>query len=157
VDPYDTVIVLEIGDRFPRVARGFEANNLPARLDLYAWAGRFNGEDLRYDKASMSVSNFRRAANNFNQVQWYNYDALNGAYDVEITYACDDVAAGSDFRLGALTGRIEGTGGQFVTKRIGALQIRSTDQTINFGLPNDDRSASMRLKKITLTRKDTQS
>lgn len=153
VDPYDTVIALEIGDREPRVAHGFEAGNLPARLELYAWTGRLNGEELRYDKATASVSNFRSAKSNANQVQWYNYEALNGEYDVELTYACDDAAAGSDFRLGTITGQIEGTGGQFVTKKIGAMQIRSTDQTINFGLPKDDKSASVRLKKITLVKK----
>jgi alpha-L-fucosidase len=153
VDPYDTVIALEIPDAAPRVARGFEAGNLPARLDLYSWSGRLNGEELRYDKNTYSVTNFKHAATNSNQVQWYNYEALNGAYDVELTYACDDAAAGSGFKLGSITGKIEGTGGRFATKKIGTLQLSPRDQVFAFSLPDDDKSAALRLQKITLTRK----
>jgi alpha-L-fucosidase len=161
-DPSDTVLVLDIADRTPRLAPGYEANNLPSRLDLYAWTGRFAGEELRYDKATASVTNFKYVATMGNQVQWYNYEALNGEYDVEVTYACDDAAAGSAFRLAigagrqesprsAITGTIQGTGGQFVSRRLeGPLQIRAADQTINFSLPKDDKSASLRLKKSTL-------
>ncbi len=53
-----------------------------------------------------------------------------------------------------LPGRVEGTGGRFVTKRVeGTLRIGAGDQHISFGLPDDDKSAGVRVQKITLIRK----
>jgi alpha-L-fucosidase len=164
VDPYNTVLVLDIADRAPRVAPPFAANSMPSRLDLYSWTARFRGEELRYDKPSMSVSNFRKADSYENELWWYNYEALNGDYEVEITYACDNAAAGSAFRVGVakgnnapyqeLKGRIEATNGAFTTKRLaGTLHVASTDQHITFSLPADDQSAAVRVRKITLARK----
>jgi hypothetical protein len=49
---------------------------------------------------------------------------------------------------------VEGTGGQFVTKPVeGTIQIGPETQHIIFGLPADEKSASMRVQKITLTKR----
>ncbi|MGH9627176.1 MAG: alpha-L-fucosidase, partial [Bryobacteraceae bacterium] len=164
VDPYDTVLVLDIADQAPRVAAGRAQNQLPARLDLYAWTARFRGEELRYDKQSMSASNFRKAESFQNELWWYPYESLQGEYEVEITYASDNRIAGSPFRIGlhrdnqgpytALSGKVEPTGGRFITRRVeGTLRIGTSDQHISFGLPEDDKSAGMRVQKITLIRR----
>lgn len=164
VDPYDTVLVLEIADASPRVADGYRSDQLPQKLDLYAWTARLRGEEIRYDKASMSASQFRKVATERNELLWYPYEALQGDYEMEITYSCADADAGSDFRFGVARSntaparqfiqKVEGTGGQFVTKKIpGVLNILPTDQQIAFTLPDDDRSANMRVRKVTLIRR----
>lgn len=164
VDPYDTVLVLDIADQTPRVAAGYGRDQLPARLDLYAWTARLRGEELRYDRKTVSASNFRKADREQNELWWYPYGALSGDYDVDVTYACDDATAGSAFRVGAaksnqgadrsVRGVTEATGGKFVTRRIsGALQISPGDQHVSFSLPDDDKSAGIRVQKITLIRR----
>jgi alpha-L-fucosidase len=164
VDPHDTVLVLEIADQQPKVAAGYAKDTLPKRLDLYSWTARFRGEELRYDKPSLSVSNFRKAAQFENELWWYPYESLEGDYDVEVTYACDDAAAGSAFRIGVhkgnqgpyqeLRGRVEGTGGKFANRKVtGSLRINRADQQVSFALPDDDKSAGIRVQKLTLTRR----
>ena len=166
VDPYDTVVVLEIADQKPRVAKGYSRDELPARLDLPAWIARLRGEEIRYDRKTAGATNFRKAGREQNELWWYPYGALNGEYEVEVTYACDNAAAGSPFRIGlhkgnqapylALPGKIEGTGGRFVSKRLpGTLRIGPDDQHISFGLPDDDKSASVRVQKLTLIRRSS--
>lgn len=161
VDPYDTVITLDIADEAPRVAEGFKAGELPERLDLYAWNARLRGEEMRYDKASRSASGFVGVERERNQLWWYNYGALDGDYAVEVTYACDDSTAGSPFQVGVSRSNrgpaegvgetIEGTGGEFVTKPVeGVIRVAPDTQRVQFDLPQDDRSASLRLRKITL-------
>jgi len=167
VDPYDTVIVLELAEEAPRVAPGYGSTVLPDRLDLYAWTARLRGEDLRYDKRSASVTNFVKAETFENELWWYPYGYLDGEFEIEVTYACEDRLAGSTFRIGvhpgnqgmtqSLQGRIEGTGGKFLTRRLpGSLKITPADQHLSFALPEDDRSAGVRLRKITLVRKGPQ-
>jgi hypothetical protein len=161
LDPYDTVLVLDIADEQPKVAAGFGADQLPDRLDLYSWVARFRGEEVRYDWDTFSASNFSKAEQFPNELWWYPYKSLNGDYTVEITYACDDAAAGSTFRIAAqqrgapaasvLEGTIEGTRGMFVTKRLeGSLSVRPETEYIGFGLPENDKSAAVRVQKITL-------
>ncbi len=164
VDPYDSVIALDIADEQPRVAPGFGRDELPERLDLYSWTARLRGEELRYDKPSKSASGFNHADTFQNELWWYNYGALDGDYGVEVTYACDNAIAGSPFQIGvsqsngppptALRGAIEGTGGKFVTKPVeGVIHVGPDSQHITFGLPDDDKSAGLRLEKITLIKK----
>lgn len=163
VDPYNTVVVLELADQQPRVAAEYRYDRLPDRLDLYAWSARLRGEEIRYDRATLSATNFLHAEAERNELWWYPYGALNGVYQVEVTYACQDKAAGSPFRIAVhrgnqapqlLRGRIEPTGGKFVTRALeGAIRIEPRDQYISFSLPEDDTSASLRLRKITLIRR----
>lgn len=164
VDPWDTVVVLEIADQQPKVAEGFRADQLPARLDLHAWVARLRGEEIRYDWATSSATQFKRFERESNSLAWYPYKSLDGVYDVELTYACDDSSAGSKFRLaserrgappdGVIEGVVEGTGGKFVTKKLnGAIPVRPGTEIISFGLAGDDKSAPMKVQKITLVRR----
>jgi alpha-L-fucosidase len=164
VDPYNTVIVLEIADEAPRVAPDRRYDRILAQVDLWAWTARLRGEEIRYDRASLSATNFHKAETERNELWWYPYGSLEGEYRVELTYACSDAAAGSVFRIGVhrgnqpphheLRGRIEGTGGKFVTRPVdGALRISPDDLFISFSLPEGDASASLQLRKLTLIRK----
>jgi hypothetical protein len=54
----------------------------------------------------------------------------------------------------AVKGRIEGTQGRFVEKKLeGSLPIDSGDQHISLSLPEDDKSAGVRVRKVTLIRR----
>ena len=164
VDPHNTVLVLEIAEEKPRVAAGYAHDKLPERLELYSWTARFRGEELRYDQKTATASNFRHASTFQNELWWYPYGTVQGEFDVEVTYACENGIAGSAFRVGVhkgnqdpyqvLRGRVEGTNGKLVTKSVpGTLRIGSDDQHVSFGLPDDDKSAGVRVQKIALKRR----
>lgn len=159
-DAWDTVVVLEHEGEQVRVAGGYRADQLPNRLDLYAWVARLQGEEIRYDWATSSATQFKRFERENNSLAWYPYKSLDGSYEIEITYACDDSIAGSKFRLaasgrdgGSVQGTIEGTGGKFVTRKVaGKLAIRPNTGAVTFALDGDDRSAGVKVQKITLVR-----
>ncbi|HPT25972.1 MAG TPA: alpha-L-fucosidase [Bryobacteraceae bacterium] len=162
-DVNDTVVVVEIADSQAKVADGHRAGQLPARLDLFAWESRLRGEEVRYDFVTQSAHGFRRFQSETNMLYWYPYKALEGSYQVELTYACDDAVAGSNYRLfvddrskpanGSIEGVINGTGGKFVTVKLpGRLDVTKQTNTIAFQLQGDDKSAPMKLRKITLVR-----
>ncbi len=161
VDANDSVLVVNLADQTPRIAATHRAGVIPARLDLNAWESRLRGEEVRYDWATTSATNFKKFAQESNALWWYPYKALDGNYSVEITYACDNAAAGSKFRIsadirgaqpvGQVEGVIEGTGGKFVTKKLpGTLRVTQATDFLNFGLTDDDKSASVKVQKITL-------
>jgi alpha-L-fucosidase len=164
VDPYNTVVVLVLADPVPRVAPGYRAEDIPDRVELWAWTARLHGEEIRYDRASRSATRFVKVDSPANELRWYPYGALAGDYEVELTYACENRIAGSRFRVGvhpsntemtqSLAGKIEPTGGRFLTRRLpGALTLGPADLFLSFSLPEDDRSAGMRLQKLTLIRR----
>lgn len=162
LDPYNTVIALDLEGSDVRVADGFRAGQLPNRLDLYAWVARLRGEEIRYDFETQSASHFKVFQQENNVLLWYPYGSLDGTYEVEMTYACPDAAAGSKFLLSSerrgagaderLAGVIQGTGGKFATRKLGRLTVRPQTTAIQFRLVEDDRSESMKLRKITLIR-----
>jgi alpha-L-fucosidase len=162
VDPWDTVITLEIADDQPRVANGYRADQLPKRLDLYAWTARLRGEEIRYDWTTSSASGFQRFEREANALTWYPSKSLDGAYGVEITYACNDSIAGSRFRLAtegrgggqAIESIVKGTGGRFVTRKLpGSLVIKPETGAVTLGLAGDDRSAGVKVRRITLVKR----
>ena len=163
VDPYDTVLALEIDGAEPRVADGYRAGQIPDRFDLYAWTARLRGEEIRYDWDAQSATNFKRFERETNGLWWYPYKSLEGEYEVELTYSCPGAAAGSRFRLSAarrgqpvrssVDGAIEATDGKFATKKVnGRITVGRETEYISFDLIGDDKSAPMKLRKITLTR-----
>lgn len=161
VDPYDSVLVAEIDGDAPKIAAGYGADEVPAKLDLYAWVGHLRGEEIRYDWATQSASGFKKFENASNALVYFPYKALDGDYDVEVTYSCANDAAGGKFQIvagrrganpdGRVEGTIEKTGNQFVTRKAGRLTVRPQTGQIIFDLL-DDKSAAVKIRKITLSR-----
>ena len=161
-DPYDSVIVLDLKGEQPKVADGYRADQMPAKLDLYAWVARLRGEEIRYDWKAQAATQFKQFQAESNGLLWYPYKSLDGQYEVEVTYSCPDNAAGSTFRIASetrrkppeseLTGTVEKTGGKFITRKLnGKLIVTPGTDHISFGLAGEnDKSAPMSLKKITL-------
>jgi alpha-L-fucosidase len=161
VGSFSSVMALELAGEKPKVAAGYRVGDQPERLDLYAWVSRLRGEEVRYDWRTKSASGFKEQQQDRNSLAWYPYKSLDGEYEVEITYACDDAAAGSKFKLSsdvrgqpalsAIEGTVEATAGKFVTKRIeGKLAVKPAVETVSFQLTGDDKSAAMKVQKITL-------
>ena len=54
---------------------------------------------------------------------------------------------------GSLNGVVEGTSGKFVTKKLaGKIAVRPETDHISFALADDDKSAAVHVRKITLIR-----
>jgi hypothetical protein len=165
-DPFNTVIVLKIADEQAKVLPEYRFDTEPAVRHLYAWEARLRGEEFGYDWETQSAYNFIDGTRPRNELRWYNFPKVEGDYLVDIEYACDDADAGSPFRLSSrriqweaentesseISGVIEGTSGKFETKHLGKMKIYSPECTIVFGLKDDFRSASVRVRKLILTK-----
>jgi alpha-L-fucosidase len=91
---------------------------------------------------------------------WAGWDLtvrVPGTFDVEVTYACEDAAAGSDYIIELagrkLTGKVEGTGGwdKFITKKLGRFRIDSTGRrTLTVRATTMPRGAVMNLAEVNL-------
>jgi len=164
--PICPIVVLDIADEQAVVAREYRHDTEPAVRHLYAWEARLRGEEFRYDWETQSAYNFIDGTRPRNELRWYNFPPAEGEYYVDIEYACDDEQAGSPFRISSrriqweaentesseLAGVIEGTGGAFAITRLGKMKIFSPECTIVFGLKDDFRSASVKVRKLVLTR-----
>ena len=165
-DQFNTVVVLEIEDSSAKVSAQHRFDTEPLVRHLYAWEARLRGEETGYDWETRSASNFLESVFPHNELRWYMYPAEAGEYLVDIEYACDDDRAGSPFRLSSrriqweaentessqLPGVIEGTGGAVVTKRLGRLTLFSPECTIVFGLADNFVSATVKVRKLILTK-----
>lgn len=168
VDKYNTVIKVEIDGDEAVVSSEFRFDTEPPVRHLFAWEARIRGEEFPYDWESRSASNFIDGTVPRNELRWYKHIPASAEYVVDIEYACDDDEAGSPFRLSsrtdqwdeefvtegayALAGVVEGTGGKFVTKRVGALKVDAPMSVITFGLMDDFKSKSIKVRKLILTR-----
>ena len=163
VGPYSTVLVAEIKDQEALVTPGYRYNDPWEIQVLYAREARMRGEDLQYDWELRSCTHFVQSAPPLNELFWYVYNPVEGDFYVDMEYNCPDDIAGSQFHLRkayelnvddeSITGTIEGTGGQFVTRRIGKIQVPADRRylLIKLGLI-DDRSAQFKIRKLILTK-----
>ncbi|MDF7824610.1 alpha-L-fucosidase [Pontiellaceae bacterium B12227] len=165
-DQFNTVIVLDIADDQAMVSEEYRFDAEPAVRHLYAWEARMRGEEFYYDWETQSAYNFIDDTRPRNELRWYNFPQSEGECWVDIEYACADADAGSPFRLSSrriqweaentgpseLHGVIEGTGGAFKIKRLGRLTMFSPECTLVFGLKDDFCSASVKVRKLILTK-----
>ena len=79
-----------------------------------------------------------------------------GPFEVEVTYACENAAAGSEFSVETagknLTGKVEGTGGwgKYVTKNLGRIEIPAGHQTLAVRATAMPHGAVMDLRSVVL-------
>jgi alpha-L-fucosidase len=95
-----------------------------------------------------------------NQNDWVSWDVTvkkPGKFDVELVYACENAAAGSEFTIAAgeekLAGKVEGTGGwgNFVTRKLGAITLSQAGRsTISVKATAMPHGAVMNLHAIAL-------
>jgi len=127
--PLQSVLVLEIADQEPRVAKGFRADQLPRRLDPVACGRAPEGRGSSLEWKTRSATNFKQFAQESNVLLWYPYKSLDGNYEVESPMLVrtagrqqvqprGGAAADSGAQFGG--GVIEGTQGKFVTRNSAA-------------------------------------
>jgi hypothetical protein len=81
-----------------------------------------------------------------------------GKWDVEIAFACEDGAAGSEYAVSVgdqkVVGKIDGTGGweKFVTRKIGSVVVANAGEaTLSLKAASMPHGAVMNLQLIRLT------
>ena len=158
IDPYNTVILVEIEEMQVKVTPGYGYRDSQKEVTFYARDARIRGEEARYDWGSQSVSGFVNSGSPKNELRWYHFPYEDGEYHIDIEYACDDSIAGSEFYFynrmeeeHRYVGTIQGTGGQFKTFRLMNVNMtKEEDNRLVFGLVENDKSANVRVRRIIL-------
>ena len=159
LDPYNTVIVVEIEDEQARITPGYGYRDHRPVINLYARDARIRGEEARYDWETQSVSGFYQSERPKNELFWYHFPYESGVYQVEIEYACNNNIAGSKFYFynrqdpkNRFVGKIEGTDGKFRIFKLSNINLTAeTENRLIFGL-KDDKSAEVKVRRIILKR-----
>jgi alpha-L-fucosidase len=94
-------------------------------------------------------------------ITWQAVVPKDGDYAVEVTYACENGAAGSEFVIAtsndataATTGTVQATGGwgNFVTKPLAHLHLKAGAQTVTVKVSSMPNGAVMNLREVKLVR-----
>ena len=158
IDPYNTVILVEIEEMQIKVTPGYGYRDSQKEVTFYARDARIRGEEARYDWESQSVSGFVNSGSPKNELRWYHFPYEDGEYHIDIEYACDDSIAGSEFYFynrmeeeHRYVGTIQGTSGKFKTFRLMNINMtKDEDNRLVFGLVENDKSAHVRVRRIIL-------
>jgi alpha-L-fucosidase len=117
--------------------------------------GTIHGDTARYD-ADPGKDDVGYWTNAQDWVDWNFSIKKPGPFEVEVTYACENGAAGSEFSIEAadkkLTGKVEGTGGwgKYVTKNLGRIEIPAGHQTLAVRATAMPHGAVMDLRSVVL-------
>ena len=153
-DKIASVVVLEITGPAEVVYTIPQASN--GSVKLPAIDGLIHGATARHDSAQ-GAENIGFWSDVKDWVEWGFSIDKPGAFDVEITYACENPSAGSEYAVEVagkkLTGKVEGTGGwtKFVTKNLGRIDIAAAGrQTLAVRSTTMPGGAVMDLKTVRL-------
>jgi alpha-L-fucosidase len=152
-DKIASVVVLEISGpadvvyTFPQAADG--------SVKLPAIDATIHGSTARHDSA-MGNENIGFWSDIKDWVDWNLSVKKAGEFDVEVTYACNNADAGSEFTVEVagkkLTGKVEGTGGwtKLVTKNLGRIEIAAGRHTLAVRATTMPKGAVMDLRSVVL-------
>ncbi len=154
-DAIASVVVLEIVGE-PEVAAAGTTQAADGTLTLAATEAVVHGRTARYESGD-GKDNIGFWTNPKDFVTWDAAVKKMGTFEVEITYACQDGAAGSDYTVSVLDqelkGRVEATGAwnRFVTKKLGTLRLPGSGRyTFTAKAATMPHGAVMNLKSIVL-------
>ena len=139
-DPIDTVVVLEIEGEV-EVSEGTVVQTPGRTLTLHARDAFTHGATIRYESGG-GKDNIGFWTNAADWVHWIVRITEPGKFDVEITYACPDVSAGSQYviEIGGktLSGKVKGTGSwtEFKTEKLGAVELPAERHTLSVKAKN---------------------
>jgi len=126
-DPIDTVVVLEIEGPAKVIKPAItQAPGKP--ITLHAGDAFTHGEKIRYESGS-GKDNIGFWTDPNDWVDWILRVSQPATFEVEMTFACPDVSAGSEFLLEVagqqLSGKVQGTGSwtQFKTEKLGTVKL----------------------------------
>ncbi len=154
-DKIASVVVLEIVGK-PEVANPGLAQAADGSITLPAAEAVVHGQTARYESGH-GKDNIGFWTNPKDQVSWEFAVKKPGAFQVFVTYACEQGAGGSTFTVAVgdqkVSGKVEETGSwtQFVEKRLGELRLPGAGRfTLTVAPENMPRGAVMNLKAVTL-------
>jgi hypothetical protein len=124
-------------------------------VTLPAVDAAIRGATARYD-ANPGKDNIGYWTDAKDWVDWNLTIQTPGSFEVQVTYACEDGAAGSEFTVDVagqkVSGKVEGTGGwtKFVTKNLGRIKVASGRQTLAVRATAMPNGAVMDLRSVVL-------
>jgi alpha-L-fucosidase len=157
-DPMATVVVLEL-DGSPRVDPiVFTIGPEPdGSIRLVASDAEVVGKTARYE-SGFGLDNIGWWTDKDDHVKWTFQVPDPGRYAVDVTYACLDASAGTQFTVvtgaSSVTGTVSGTGAwnQFKTERLGELDVASAGkQTLTVKPTTKPPIGVMNLREVRLT------
>ncbi len=151
-DPIDTVVVLEIEGE-PQVAAPSTSQAKDGTVTLHARDAVLHGQNIQYEQGG-GKDNIGFWTDPKDYVTWELRVDKPGAFDVEITYACPDASAGSEYVVevaGAkLEGKVEGTGDWtgFQTKKLGTVKLDQGRPNVSVKAKNLAKEGVMNVQSI---------
>ncbi|MBN2021631.1 MAG: alpha-L-fucosidase [Pirellulales bacterium] len=154
-DAIASVVVLEIVG-VPEVVAPTIRQAADGALTLPAVEATIHGQTARYESGD-GKDNIGFWTNRDDYVAWEATITRPGKFQVEVTYACDDAAAGSDFVVAvgeqSLSGKVEATGAwnKFVTKTLGDVRLAAAGRvTVEVKATSMPGGAVMNLQSVVL-------
>jgi len=152
-DKFDSVVVLSITG--PAEVAGYTPRQkFDGSVSLPAVDAKINGRTARYESDKDSIGYWTQARD---WVSW-NFRLKRAAnFEVQVTYACDEAYAGSEYVVEvagkSLTGRVKTTGGwsTFLTDTPGSIRLDAAgDQSLAVRATVMPKGAVMNLKTVVL-------
>jgi len=157
-DPIATVVVLKL-------AGAPDVENVSAiqtekegKFSLKAIDAEVEGQTAHYENND-GKDNIGFWIDKNDYVFWPITVKAEGDYSVEVTYACEDGSAGSEFTVGIseaanVSGKIDGTGAwnKFKAVSLGKIHLPAGKQTLAVKATSMPRGAMMNLKEVVLKR-----
>jgi len=154
-DKIASVVVLEIEGE-PEVVAYTTSQAADGTIELKAVDAAVHGDTARYESGG-GKDNIGFWTNAKDWVSWDFLVKQPGKFDVEVTYACENGAEGSEYTVAVgseqVTGKVEKTGNwaNFVTAKLGSLTVSNASrQTLTVRPKTMPGFAVMNLKAVVL-------
>jgi alpha-L-fucosidase len=154
-DPVNTVVVLEIEGK-AAVTRYPLEQAKDGAITFQAADARVHGTSARYESGG-GKDNIGYWTNPSDYVTWAFEVTKPGTFNVEVTFACTQGAAGSEYTISVaeqeLAGKVTDTGSwtNFATEKLGTLKItKAGTYTLSLKPKTMPGSAVMNLKSVML-------
>jgi alpha-L-fucosidase len=153
-DPIDTVVVLEI-EGPAKVALPAIRQRDDRTIQLHARDAELHGETIRYELGG-GKDNVGFWTDPQDWVSWILRVNRPGSFELEITYACPNASAGSQYVVAVagqqLTGTVKGTGSwtQFQSQKLGTVKLPDDRLVLTVKAKNLVREGVMNLQAIVL-------
>jgi len=152
-DSYDSVIALEFA-KMPEVDETIYPK-ADGRVYLPAVFADIHGRRARYESGG-GLDNIGYWTDKRDWVSWDFVTRKPGKYDLELTYACTDGNAGSEYVVAVgknkLAGKVDSTGGwkKFKTIKLGTVELAAGRHTLSVKPKTMPHGAVMNLRRIVL-------
>ena len=131
------------------------ASQACSTIALHAWEADVIGKTANYE-SGWGLDNIGNWTDPKDYVEWSFRSRNAGRYKVELTYACKDESAGSEFTISvadsAASGKIDGTGAwnKFKSVTLGEIPVGAGPQKLIVKATTKPNEAVMNLQRVRL-------